>query len=95
MTLEIQVRAWDRCTNMAELNQLMGSQSLLITGSPRSIHIQTNDIQSAQITKMNDNKNISFSLYFIDKLLKIDVHCISKVNKNNFCKMFDLLYWNN
>ena len=67
MTLEIQVRAWDRYTNMAELNQLMGSQSLLITASPRSIHIQTNDNKPAQITKMNDNKNISLSMYFIDK----------------------------
>ena len=73
MTLEIQVQAWDRYTNMAGLNQSMGSQSLLITGSPRSIHIQTNDKKPAQITNMNDNKNISFSLYFIDKHQPTDI----------------------
>jgi hypothetical protein len=34
MVLEIQILAWDRHNNVAELNWLMGSQSLLIIGSP-------------------------------------------------------------
>ena len=34
MVLEILILAWDRHKNVAELNWLMGSQSLLIIGSP-------------------------------------------------------------
>ena len=60
MMLEIQVLAWYRHKNVAELNQLMGSQ-LLDNCTPKVIQIEKNNLKNLHrfdSTKMNDNINI-------------------------------------
>jgi hypothetical protein len=54
MTLEIQILSWDRHTNVAEYNKLMGSDPSLITGLQTSIH-ETNEQKLVQI-RFHSNK---------------------------------------
>jgi hypothetical protein len=60
IVLKIQVLACDIHRNVAQLKQFIGSQSLLIIGSPTAMHIQTiNNLHRLAVTKntMHHHKN--------------------------------------
>ena len=58
--MEIHVLVWNKHNNVVALNQLIGSQSLLIIGSPTTIQKQAN----------NNNKGVDIKLSAHDAFLE-------------------------